>query len=68
MGNSDDRRPGRPPLQRGERSVSVCVKLPSAQFDAACRRAAADRMSVPELLRRAASSALRATDDEDDDD
>jgi hypothetical protein len=48
------RRRGRPPLDAVDpRSVNVHVRLPTRQYDAVCRRASAQRVTVPELLRRA---------------
>jgi hypothetical protein len=55
------RPPGRPPLQRGEVSVNVCVRLPASQFDALDRRARLEHANVPELIRRR----LAAGDDDD---
>lgn len=48
MGN----RPGRPPLDRTDRSVGVHVKLPSRHYDALYARATGARVSVPALIRR----------------
>lgn len=45
--------PGRPPLDRTDRSVVVSLALPGRAFDQVCRRAVAARVSVPELIRRA---------------
>lgn len=46
-------KPGRPPLDPTDRSVSVSLRLPTRAFDQLCHRAAQERVSVPELLRRA---------------
>ena len=43
---------GRPPLDPADRSVSVCVKLPSRHYDNLYRRARKARVSVPEVVRR----------------
>jgi len=45
--------PGRPPLDRADPSVVVSVALPSRAFDLMCRKALAERLTVPELIRRA---------------
>jgi hypothetical protein len=45
--------PGRPPLDRADRSVVVSIALPGRAFDLVCRRAAVARLSVPEIIRRA---------------
>ena len=48
------RRPGRPPLDPADpTTVHVHVRIPTRQYDAAYQRAAAARVTVPELLRRA---------------
>jgi len=44
--------PGRPPLDRTDRSVVVCVAMPGRVFDRVHRRAQVERVTVPELLRR----------------
>lgn len=44
--------PGRPPLDDDDPSVSVSISLPSKQFDALCKRAQRDDVSVPEIIRR----------------
>jgi hypothetical protein len=47
------RRKGRPPLDDTDRTtVDVHVRMPTRQYDAAYQRAMAQRVSVPELLRR----------------
>lgn len=46
------RQPGRPPLDDDDDSVPVHLTLPGRQYDALYRRAQADRMSVPERIRR----------------
>jgi hypothetical protein len=48
------RKPGRPPLDPTRRlSAPVSVRLVTSQYDALCRRAAADRCTVPALIRAA---------------
>jgi hypothetical protein len=49
----DRNRGGRPRIDPGDDSVPVHVVLPARQYDAAYRRAQADRISVPEVIRRA---------------
>lgn len=44
--------PGRPPLDDHDRSVPVCVTMPSKQFAAFCKRALQEDVSVPEIIRR----------------
>ena len=46
-------RRGRPPLSDDEGSTSVHVKLPDSVYDRAYERAADERVSVPEVIRRA---------------
>jgi hypothetical protein len=59
---------GRPPLQRGDPSVSVHLRVPATQYDAAYHRASREGLTVPEFLRRAAWAALRPPDLDVDDD
>lgn len=48
------RRRGRPPLDDADpTSVHVHVRLPTRQYDVLQARATAQRVTVPELLRRA---------------
>jgi len=49
---------GRPPLDRDDPSSQVHVRLPSKQYDAAARRAALERVSRAEWIRRALRHAL----------
>lgn len=49
MGN----RPGRPPLDRADKSIAVSLALPARMFDRLCRAAAVERVTVPEMIRRA---------------
>jgi len=51
------RPPGRPPLDDDDASVDVHVRMPSKQYDQAFDRARRERVSVPELLRRALQAA-----------
>jgi hypothetical protein len=44
--------PGRPRVDDDDTSVAVCVTLPSKRFDAYCRRAEREDVSVPEIMRR----------------
>lgn len=53
-------RRGRPPLSRDEPSTDVCVKMPEGMYDAAYRVATRERISVPEVIRRALDRALGA--------
>jgi hypothetical protein len=59
---------GRPPLRRGDPSVSVHLRVPTSQYDAAYQRAARVGVSVPEFLRRASWAALRPRDDDGNED
>ena len=43
---------GRPPLDRADPSVVVSVAMPGRAFDLICRRAHAERLTVPEVIRR----------------
>jgi len=45
-------RRGRPPLDRSDSSVRVCVTVPSRRYDALDRDAGVARVSIPELIRR----------------
>jgi hypothetical protein len=49
----DGPRRGRPPLSRDEPSTDVCVKMPEGMYDAAYQVASRERISVPEVIRRA---------------
>jgi hypothetical protein len=46
------RRPGRPPIDPTDRSVSLSVRLPSKQYDALVQRALDARRTVAEQVRR----------------
>jgi hypothetical protein len=43
---------GRPPLDRTDRSVVVSLAMPGRAFDAYCKRAHTERLTVPEIIRR----------------
>jgi len=58
------RPPGRPPLRRGDPSVSMHVRLPTSDYDRLEQRAQAARVTVPELVRRR----LAGDDDEEGED
>lgn len=47
------KRRGRPPLEDGERSTSIHVRVPDRVYDETDRKAKEERVSVPELVRRA---------------
>lgn len=46
-------RPGRPPLDRNDRSVVVSLAMPGQTFDRVFRLAQVERLTVPEIIRRA---------------
>ncbi len=46
-------RPGRPPLDRVDRSVVVSLAMPGRVFDHVYARAQFERLTVPEIIRRA---------------
>jgi hypothetical protein len=50
-------RSGRPPLDRRDPSVPICVKVPSRQYDRLYQRAQRARVSIPEVVRRDLSHA-----------
>lgn len=52
------RRRGRPPLEDGDPSTDVCVKMPARLYDETYHLAAVRRVSVPELIRRALRLAI----------
>jgi len=43
---------GRPPLDRSDPSVYVSVAMPGRAFDWIYQRARAERLTVPEIIRR----------------
>jgi len=57
---------GHPALTDGEESTPVNVRLSSAQFDQADAKRKRDRVSLPDLLRRALTQLLDEEDDDDD--
>ena len=60
-------RPGRPPLDRSDPSVVVSLALPSRTFDLMCKRARVERLTVPEVIRRALrNSENKKTETHDD--
>ena len=61
---ADRNPPGRPPLQRGEPSVSVHLRVTGSQYDRLEQRARDARVNVPELIRRR----LKNGDDDEGDD
>jgi hypothetical protein len=52
-------RRGRPPLSDGEPSESVHIRLPASLYDRAFAAASQDRISIPELIRRAVQRELQ---------
>ena len=55
MGN----RPGRPRIDPTDASVECCVTLPAKTYDELDARARRERVSIPELVRRALERAGR---------
>ena len=56
------RRPGRPPLDRTDRSVEMCLTIPSKKYDDLYARAKAERVTVPEVIRRVLRESTAGTD------
>jgi len=54
----EHRPPGRPPLSPGHASTDVCVKMPVGMYDQAYALATRERVSVPEVMRRALGQIL----------
>jgi len=54
--------PGRPPLDRSDKSTSVSIKLPTRVYDALDRIARQERTNVPTVIRQR----LRLDPDDDD--
>ena len=51
---SPRRRGGRPPMDANDpHTVQVQVRIPTKQYDDLYRRASAERVTIPELVRRA---------------
>ena len=48
----EDRRRGRPRLDPSDSSMSVHVRLPTKQYDAAVKRASDERLSLADYIRR----------------
>jgi hypothetical protein len=62
---AEQRPPGRPPLRRGEPSVSVHIRVPASQYDRLYQQAQAARVdNLSAFIRRR----LDDTDDDDDSD
>ena len=59
---TDQKPPGRPPVSRGDPSVSVHVRVAGSQYARLEHRAATERRTVPEVIRR------RLADDDDEGD
>jgi len=59
---ADPKRPGRPPLDRADPSVQVCVSVPSQQYDSLYRSARDARVSVPEVIRRSLDKNIETSD------
>jgi|GraSoiStandDraft_4_1057263.scaffolds.fasta_scaffold10257_2 hypothetical protein len=53
------KRPGRPPLDAHDRSVTFTVTLPSKGYDALYRTATADRQTVPQFVRSTLARAIK---------
>lgn len=45
-------RPGRPPLDDGDPSVDVHLRMPSKQYDDTFKRAGKSRVTMPEQIRQ----------------
>lgn len=54
------RPPGRPPLDKNDPSVEVCLTLPSKKYDDLYARARLERTSVPEIIRRTLNDSSQA--------
>jgi hypothetical protein len=59
---------GRPPVKRGDPSVSVHLRVPTSQYDAAYSRAGRAGVTLPEFIRRASWAAFRPPDEDGDED
>lgn len=51
------RQPGRPPLAKNDPTVTLNVRVPATQFDAAWQRARDSRQSLGEFVRHALNAA-----------
>jgi len=49
---SEKRKPGRPPLDAADRSVGISIKLPAKALETAATLARAERITLPEWIRR----------------
>lgn len=56
---SAPKRLGRPPLQQGQASTSLSVRVPNSVYDEANRKAATEQVSMSTLLRRALEHLLK---------
>lgn len=56
---SDPKRPGRPPLVKGDTTTPVTVRLPTAVYDRACKAASDKRVKVTDVLRDAVTAEFR---------
>jgi len=63
---ADRNPPGRPPLQRGEPSVSVHVRVTGSQYDRLEQCARGARVNVPELIRELIARRIPRDDDGDE--
>jgi hypothetical protein len=60
MSDQPPRRPGRPPLDpAGRSSIPVTVRFSPQQFEDLAGRAARDRVSLPEHIRRTSAAEKR---------
>ncbi|MGH9309054.1 MAG: hypothetical protein ACRD1U_06760 [Vicinamibacterales bacterium] len=59
------KRRGRPPLDANDPSVPVQVRMPGREYDSVYERARRERVSVPEICRRALARSRREDDQED---
>jgi hypothetical protein len=57
-------RPGRPALDENDRSAQICVSVTARKYDQVYQRAQRERISVPEVIRRALDRELREKDRE----
>jgi len=63
MSDRPVRRMGRPPLDTRHPSVAVSTRLSAPDYDALCRRAQRERVSVADMLRQRLHAADRHDDD-----
>jgi hypothetical protein len=50
-------KPGRPPLDADDPTVNIHIRIPSKQYDEAFRLASSQKVTVPEMIRRALKAA-----------